>query len=138
MKNIPFSKKPSLLPVAVATLTLFATGLTALAQTEGGHSRVDRVESELRTQLELLKKESEPWAKEVHDRAAFALYKINNAQISSNPSVENMHLRHACDALADERALLIQAQMSEDGASDLVEKLIEQTFTHREILGCGE
>lgn len=138
MKKLPFRTKTSLLPLTAATVALFATCLTAWAQTEGGQPRVERVVAELRAQVELLKKESEPWAQAVQDRASFALYKITNAQISSNPSVENTHLRHACEALAAERALLIQAQMSDTASPNVLEMLIEQTFTHRDILGCGE
>jgi hypothetical protein len=49
-----------------------------------------------------------------------------------------MHLDHACQALTDERALLVEAQLADAGDSKFLESLIEQTFTHREILGCQE
>jgi hypothetical protein len=128
----------SKLSLVAAVLICVTSGVAALAQADFNNMSLSRVESELRSQVQVLSKHSEPWAKSVSGRAEFALYKIHNAQLSSNPSVENMHLDHACQALTDERALLVEAQLADAGDPKFLESLIEQTFTHREILGCQE
>lgn len=132
------SNRKSFLLLASAMVLSIASGVAALAQSDWENLNLPRVESELNAQVQLLRNRPEAWANAVRDRAAFALYKINNAQISSNPAIENMHLRQACQAIADERALLIDAQLADEGQSELIESLIEQTFVHREVLGCGQ
>ena len=141
MQAMIFKRKhtqTSKLSLLAAALICIASGIAALAQADFNNMSLSRVESELRSQTQMLSKHSEPWARSVSGRAEFALYKIHNAKLSSNPSVENMHLDHACQALTEERALLVEAQLADAGEPKLLEALIEQTFTHREILGCEE
>lgn len=136
MKYFRLRRRKSPTSVVLALVVSAASGIAALAQADFSNASLSRVESELRTQVQTLKQLSEPWAKGARGRAEFALLKLNYARMASNPAVENMHLNHACEALGAERALLINAQSADVGRSNLVESLIEQTFTHREILGC--
>lgn len=136
-----FRKKtntPSQLPLILSFCVCVLSGLAALAQADFRNSGLARIEQELSTYSKLLSLRSEPWASKVKNRIDFAQFKIQNAFIANNLAEENLHLKHACHALFDERALLIEAQLAESGDAALLEKLIEQTFSHREILGCGE
>lgn len=130
--------RSSKLPLVVSVMICAASGIAALAQADFSNTGLSRLEQELRGQIRLLSRQPEPWATAVKGRAEFALLKLQSASMVSNPAVENMHLDHACDALADERALLIEAQLGDVGSSAVIEALIEQTFSHRDILGCEE
>ncbi|MEN9529362.1 MAG: hypothetical protein RI932_1235 [Pseudomonadota bacterium] len=131
-------KRNSTIPLVTALLISIVSGIAAFAQADFSQLSFSRVESELAAQVQTLKQHSDPWAKNARGRAEFALLKLSYARMASNPAVENMHLRHACESLAAERAILIEAQGTDAGNSQLLESLIEQTFTHREILGCLE
>jgi hypothetical protein len=138
MKLSKGMKKKATFPMVAALLISVVSGIAAFAQADLSQLSFSRVETELRAQMQTLKQHSEPWAKSSRSRAEFALIKIQNARMSGNPAVENMHLRHACEALAAERSILIEAQSADTGNTILLESLVEQTFTHREILGCLE
>ena len=136
MKISKGKKDKTTLPMVAALLVSVASGIAAFAQADLSQLSFSRIETELRSQMQILRHHSEPWAKGARDRAEFALYKLQNARMASSPAVENMHLQHACEALAAERSLLIEAQSNDVGNAQLLESLVEQTFTHREILGC--
>ncbi|MBM3382800.1 MAG: hypothetical protein FJY29_10205 [Betaproteobacteria bacterium] len=136
MKIFLSSRRKSAVPLLTALLVSVASGIAAFAQSDFSHLSLSRVESELRGQVQQLKKHSDPWARSARSRAEFALFELEKARLASNPAVENMHLRHACEALSAERAILIEAQSADSGRSHVIETLIEQTFAHREIVGC--
>ena len=133
-----FLKRRSKFSLSAVTCILFASGAATLAQADWRNSTLSRVESELRQQSLKLAKLNEPWAQKVKSRADFAIYKISNALMSASPAAEFTHMEHACQALIDERTLLIPAQSEDSHNAQLIDQLIEQTFEHREALGCRE
>ncbi len=128
----------SKLSLALAFCMILASGVATFAHADWQNSTLPRVESELLEQSRRLSTMSEAWAKDVKGRVDFALYKIKNARMSSSPAAEFTHYSHACQALSDERSLLVAAQLSDYSDSVFIEQLIEKTFEHREALGCRE
>jgi hypothetical protein len=138
MKLPLFRAKQSKSFFAMGLCITLGLSVAALAQADWRDSTLPKIEAELLAQSQLLRGMSDVWAGEVRDRVDFAIFKLRNARLASNPSVENTHLSHACDALRDERALLIQAQLQDAGNPSVLEKLIDETFAHRESLGCRD
>lgn len=123
---------------ATAAFVLCIGGAAAFAHADWRGTILPRVESELRQQSEQLEGINDSWADSVKDRIDFAIYKLQNARLAVSPMIEETHLEHACQALNDERDLLVDAQLTHSGEDKLLETLIEKTFEHRELLGCAE
>ena len=125
-------KKTLFLAVGVFILS----GMAALAKADWSDTTLPRIESELREQSRQLSLIDDTWARAVRGRVDFALQKLQSARAVSSPAIENTHIEHACQAIYDERILLIRTTMWHELL--LIEKLIEQTFEHREALGCRD
>jgi hypothetical protein len=138
MLSAGFFKRRSNNYLAALVCVVVAGGAATLAQADWRNSALMRVELELRNQSKLLGELSESWAAEAKSRADFTLYKLQAAQIAASPAAEFTHMDHACQALLDERTILLSAQDEDAQKNTLVDQLIEQTFEHREALGCRE
>lgn len=138
MKSKSFRQESSKSFFAKGLCLVIGMSIAALAQADWRDTTLPKIEAELLEQSKLLSRMSETWAAEVKSRVDFTVFKIRNARLATNPSIENTHLKHACDALKDERALLMQAQLQDSGDTALLDKLIDETFAHREGLGCRE
>jgi hypothetical protein len=133
-----FFKRRSKLSLAALICVALVSGAATLAKADWHSSVLPRVENELYRQSKNLSKLNEVWALNAKSRVDLVIYKLNAAQVSSSPAAEFTHLEHACRALIDLRTILLGAQDEDSRQNEYIDLLIEQTFEHREAIGCRE